>query len=140
MHLSTLSLDISDSLIQPESNIEYVLVSQYSARLDHDSFRLGRENIVLNGTEYTAPGTLNTKTDIAIGGTTLSDDEVKALLLVDIGIAGAEVQAITDYNAIEQEISVGSPPAVVVRDHQIASVAVKRTNNVGAIVTDAFAI
>jgi hypothetical protein len=137
---TTLSLDISDSMIIAEANIEYVLVSQYSGRLDHDSFRLGRENIVLNGTEYTAPATLNTKTDILLGGTSLSDSEVKALLLVDIGISGDEVQAITDSDVTEQEFSVGSPPGVVVRDHQIASVAVKRTNNVGAIVTDAFAI
>lgn len=137
---TVLSLDIPDAALQTALGLEYFVLSEEQCRLDHDSIQIRKEHTLLPGTDYPAPATLNTKTDVDLAGLGLTDDETKALLLVDIGIGGAEVQAITDADVSAGELDVGSPPGTVTRDHEIASAALKRTNNVGPVVTDAYAI
>ncbi len=72
----------------------------------------------------------------------LTDEDVKAMLLIDIGNAGAEIQQITDADIANGEIEVATPVGglPVARDHEIASVALKRVDNSGPTVTDAVAI
>ena len=136
---SVLALDIPDGLIVATSNIDYVVIP--SERLpDNDAVHLRRENINLPGTAYSAPSILNTKSDANIAATSLTEGEIKALLLVDVGHVGFEVQEITAADLTVSEIAVATPPGVVVRDHAICSCALKRTNNAGPVVTDAFAI
>jgi len=137
---SILSLDIPDALIVAAQDIDYVIFPEELA-LGHDAMSLRRENINLLGTDYLVPSGLNTKTDIDFSATTLRQEEVKALLLVDVGIAGGEIQAITDADLDASEVDVATPPAApVTRDHSVASAALKRTDNLGPTVTDAFAI
>jgi hypothetical protein len=136
---SVLSLDIPDGMIVGAFNIDYVVIP--SERLpDNDSVHLRRENILLPGTVYSAPAVLNTKSNANIAATSLTVDDVKALLLVDIANVGAEVQEITNADLTAYEITVAVPPAPGVQDHEICSCALKRTNNIGPVVTDAFAI
>jgi hypothetical protein len=134
---STLALDIPDDAIIETINIDYVAVPA-ERLMDHDVIAMRRDNISLAGTTYTAPSGLNTKTDIDFASLSLNDEEAKSLLLVDVGIAAAPVQAIIDADLVNQEIEVGTPPTPAVRDHQIASCALVRTED--GSVTDAFAI
>jgi len=134
-----LSLDIPDSSLIADVGIEYKVLSKEQSILDHDSIQLRGEHTVLPGTDYLSPSTLNTKTDIDLVGIGVTNEQAKTLLLVDIGNVGNEVQAITDADVETGEFDVSSSPGVVTRDHEIASAALKRTNNV-ATVTDAFAI
>jgi hypothetical protein len=83
------------------------------------------------------PATLNTKTDAVFGQ--LTNVDVTALLLVDIGNAGHEIQPITAANVLAGEFTVAFAPAPAARAHQLASAALKRTDNVGAV-THAVAI
>lgn len=136
---NTLSLSISDSDVTPTSNIEYV-VTPGERRMDDDSVLFSGEYTLLEGTEYLAPSSLNTKTDIVFRDYDLVDEEIKALLLVDINISGSEVQGITDADAESQEISVPSAPSPGTQDHEIASAALKRTDNGLSSVTHAYAI
>lgn len=136
---SVLSLDIPDAMIVGAFNIDYVVIP--SERLpDNDAVHLRRENILLPGTAYSAPSVLNTKSNANIAATSLTVDDVKSLLLVDILNVGFEVQAITAADLAVYEITVAVPPPVVVRPHEISSCALKRRNNTTTIVTDAFAI
>jgi hypothetical protein len=136
---NTLSLDIPDGDIFASVNLDYV-VFPFERMLDHDSVNLRGEHIVKVGTDYPAPSSLNTKTDADLFGSALTAEDVKALLLVDIGIGGDEVQAITAADVELNEFDVATSPGVVTRDHEIASAALKRTDNLGPTVTDAFAI
>jgi len=139
--LNLLSIDIPDSDLAEEFSLSYVIIPKERAGLNHDSVCLARENIIMNGSAYSTPATLNTKTDIDFSETSIEDDDVLSLLLVDIGITGDEVQVITAADVISQEFSVGTPPAAPIsRDHQLASTVLKRTDNSGPTVTDAFAI
>lgn len=135
---NTLSLDIPDVDITPAVSLDYVIFP-FERMMDHDSVNLRGEHIVKVGTDFTAPSSLNTKTDVDLFGAALTAEDIKALLLVDIGNVGAEVQAITDALVELDEFDVATSPGVVTRDHEIASAALKRTNNI-AVVTDAFAI
>lgn len=137
---TTLSLDIPDALLQTVLNMEYMVLTEEQSRLDHDSIQLRRENIILPGTDYPAPTTLNTKSDVDPDAAGLTNDDVKALLLIDIGIVGDEVQGITDADVDLQEFDVPVSPGTVTRDHELASAALKRRNNFTATVTDAYAI
>jgi len=136
---SILSLDIPDALIVTAIDLDYVVIPSERS-MDNDMINLRREHVVLPGSTFSAPAVLNTKSDVDLAGTTLSEDEIKALLLVDVGHAGFEVQAITAANLTVSEITVATPPGVVVRDHELCSCALTRTNNAGPTVTDAFAI
>lgn len=136
---SVLSLDIPDALIVGAFNIDYVVIPS-ERDLDNDAVHLRRENVILPGTTYSAPSVLNTKSDANIAATSLTVDEVKALLLVDLTNLGAEVQAITNADLTVYEIDVPVPPALAVQAHEICSCALKRTNNTFVVVTDAFAI
>ena len=136
---SVLSLDIPDALIVGATNVEYSVLP--SERLpDNDAIHLRRENIILPGTTYAVPSVLNTKSNANIAATSLTVEEVKALLLVDLANVGAEVQTITAADLTAYEITVGVPPAPGVQAHEICSCALKRRNNTTTIVTDAFAI
>jgi archaellum component FlaF (FlaF/FlaG flagellin family) len=137
---TVLSLDIPDAALQSVIGLEYWVFTEEQAVLDHDSVQIRKEHTLLPGTDYPAPATLNSATDVDMAGLGLANDEVKALLLVDIGIAGGEVQAITDADVSTGEFDVGSPPGTVTRNHEIASAALKRTDNSGPTVTDAYAI
>ncbi len=134
-----LSLDIPDALIQVAIDLSYVVIPSERA-LDNDAVNLCHEHIVLDGTAFSAPMGLNTKTDADLAGLAMSDAEIEALLLVDIGNVGFEIQTITAADKANDEIDVANPPGVVVRDHQIASCALLRTDNTGPTVTDAVAI
>jgi hypothetical protein len=137
---SVLSLNIPDGLIVGASNLDFVVFPS-ERMLDNDAVNVGRENILKLGTDYFSPAGLNTKTDADLAGSSLRNNDVKALLLIDIGIAGAEVQGITDADVENNEFDVGTPPAApVTRNHEIASAALKRTDNGGPGVTHAFAI
>ena len=136
---SVLSLDIPDASIIGTTGVEYVVIP--SERLpDNDAIHLRRENIILPGTTFSAPAVLNTKSDADIAATSLTEEGVKALLLVDISNAGAEVQGITAADLTVYEIDVAVPPLPAVQDHEICSCALMRTDNTGPTVTDAFAI
>ena len=136
---SILSLDIPDAAIIGSFNIDYVVIPSERA-LDNDAIHLRRENIILPGTTYSAPSVLNTKSDAGIAATSLTVEEIKALLLVDIAIVGDEVQGITDADLTVVEVDVPVPPAPGAQPHEISSCALKRRNNFTATVTDAFAI
>jgi hypothetical protein len=136
---SILSLDIPDAAIVGAFGIDYVIIPSERG-LENDAIHLRRENIILPGTIYSAPAVLNTKSNANISGTSLTVEEVKALLLVDILNVAFEVQAITAANLTAYEITVATPPPVVARPHEICSCALKRRNNTTTIVTDAFAI
>jgi len=136
---SVLSLDIPDASIVGASSLEFI-VMPFERRMDNDAINIRNENLIFAGTDFPAPASLNTKTDIDFGVTDLRNEDVKALMLLDIGNTGKEVQTITDADIDLDEISVGTSPGVVTRDHEIAAAALKRTNNVGSIVTDVFAI
>jgi hypothetical protein len=137
---SVLSLNIPDEDIVGAIDLEFVIFPE-ERMLDLDAVNVGRENIKKLGTEYFSPAGLNTKTDVDLAGSTFRNNDVKALLLVDFGLAGNEVQAITDADVENNEFDVGTPPGgPVVRDHEIASAALKRTDNGGPGVTHAFAI
>jgi len=136
---SVLSLDIPDALIVGATSIDYVVIPSERA-VGNDAVHLRRENINLPGTAYSAPSVLNTKSNANIAATSLTADEVTALLLVDIGNVGDEVQVITAADLDVYEIDVASPPVVGAQAHEICSCALKRTDNAGPTVTDAFAI
>lgn len=137
---TTLSLNIPDAAIVAASALNYVIFPE-ERMLDNDAVNIRGEHIVKSGSAYSAPSGLNTKTDADLAGSSLRNEDVKNLLLVDIGIAGDEVQSITDADVENNEITVGTAPAApVTRDHEIASAALKRTNNLGPTVTHAFAI
>lgn len=137
---TVLSLDIPDSSLQSVLGLEYFVFTNEQSRLDHDSIQFRKEHTLLPGTNYPAPTTLNTASDISMKLLEITNDEAKALLLIDIGIAGAEVQSITNSDVTIGEFDVGLAPGVVTRDHEIASAALKRTNNIGPVVTDVYAI
>jgi len=134
-----LSLDIPDADLVNAIDLDYIIVP-VERNLDNDAVNIRGEHTVKVGTDYPAPTTLNTKTDIDLRGATMTNETVKALLLVDIGIGGNEVQAITDADVENNEFDVGVSPGVVTRDHEIASAALTRTDNLGPTVTDAYAI
>lgn len=134
---TVLALEIPDALIVGTLDLDYT-VMQEEFVLGHDAVQIKRDHILIPGTAYTAPAVLNTKTNAVFGD--LENAEVKALLLVDVGNVGNEVQVITDANVALGEIAVGVSPGVVVRDHEISSAAIKRRDNIGAVVTDAFGI
>lgn len=136
----TLSLDIPDALLQSVIALEYFVLTEEQCRLDHDSIQLRKENTLLLGADHPTPTVLNTKTDIDLGGLSMTNDEVKALLLVDIGNPGAEVQAITAADTTLNEFDVGVSPGTVTRAHEVSSAALLRTDNTGPTVTDAYAI
>jgi hypothetical protein len=137
---NTLSLDIPDAALQTVLNIYYMVLTEEQSRLDHDSVQLRNEHRILPGTDYPTPTTLNTKSDVDPVASGLEDEDVKALLLVDVGLTGDEVQGITDADVALQEFDVPSSPGVVTRDHELASAALKRRNNTTATVTHAYAI
>jgi archaellum component FlaF (FlaF/FlaG flagellin family) len=132
-----LALDIPDIDIVEDTNIEYYVIPE-ERNLNHDAVHLMREHLIRPGTEYLTPATLNTKTDAVI--TDLEDIDLKAMLLVDAGNISNEVQVITNADVASSEFDVGAPPGVLVRNHEVASAAVKRRNNTTATVTHAFAI
>lgn len=131
---TTLSLDIPDADIFGATSISYE-VHVEERGLSHDGLLLKREHIILPGTTYSAPATLNTKTDADF--LELDDEEVVRLLLVDENITGAEVQAITAADVENGEFDVATPPSPGAQSHEISSAALKRTQ--GATVT-AYAI
>lgn len=135
-----ISIDIPDALIAGATGIDYVVFTAESI-MDHDAINLRNEHLILPGTAYSTPTSRNTKSDIDFTATELQNSDIKAMLLVDIGISGAEVQAITDADRELGEFDVGTPPsAPATRDHEVASAALKRTLNTGPTVTDAYAI
>ena len=137
---SLLAIDIPDASIVGTAGIDYVVFTE-EMLMDHDAINVRNEHFVFDGTAYSTPASLNTKTDFDFSATELENEDIEALLLVDIGITGAEVQVITDADRDLSEFDVGTPPsAPTTRDHQMASAALKRTNNTGPTVTDAFAI
>lgn len=136
---TTLSISIPDADIVFASNIDYTIFTEEQS-LDNDAINLRGEHFVRDGTDFPAPSVLNTATDIDLNGTLLKNEEVEALLLLDILNTGNEVQAITDANVLLNEFDVASPPGVVTREHQIASCSLQRTNNMGPTVTDVYAI
>lgn len=136
---NTLSLDIPDASIVGVTDLSYLVIPS-ERRLGNDAISLRGEHVLKAGTDYPAPTTLNTKTDFDFSTTSFTDEDVKALLLVDIGIGGSEVQAITAADVDLNEFDVATSPGVVTRDHEIASAALVRTDNLGPTVTDAFAI
>lgn len=133
------SIDIPDALLQSTSDIQYVMIPS-ERRLDHDAINVGQEHIVVPGTAYSAPSSLNTKTDADLAGLSLRNDEITALLLVDVANTGAEVQSITAADKTLNEVDVATPPGIGAADHEIASCALVRTDNAIPAVTDAFAI
>jgi hypothetical protein len=134
-----LSLDIPDGMIVGAPNLDYVVIP--SERLpDNDTVNLAREHILLTGANYLAPAVLNTKTDIDLAGSSLKNEEIKALLLVDFANAGSEVQPITAANKDLNEINVATPPAPAAQVHEISSCSLYRFDNGTVTVTDAFAI
>ena len=138
---TVLSLNIPDASLQTVLSMEYMALTAEQCRLDHDSVQLGNEHIVLPGTDYPSPVTsLNTKTDVDLEATGLKASDVNALLLVDAGIVGDEIQGITNADVELQEFDVATSPGVATRDHELASAALKRRNNTTATVTHAYAI
>ena len=137
---SLLSLDIPDGLIVGTTGIDYVIFAE-EMLLDNDAINLKGEHYLFKGAEYLTPTSLNTKSDIDFSATNLENTDIEALLLVDVGIAGAEVQEITDADREISEFDVGTPPsAPVTRDHEVASAALKRTLRIAGTVLDVFAI
>jgi len=138
---NVLSLNIDDGLIIGAINLDFVVFPS-ERMLDNDAVNVGGENILKTGTEYSAPGGLNTQTDADLAGSSLRNNDVKALLLIDVALGVDAVQAITDADVENNEFDVGTPPAYVVRDHEIASAALKRVDNDDPPpgVTHAFAI
>jgi len=138
---NVLSLNIDDGLIIGAINLDFVVFPS-ERMLDNDAVNVGGENIIKTGTEYSAPGGLNTQTDADLAGSSLRNNDVKALLLIDVALGVDAVQAITDADVENNEFDVGTPPAYVVRDHEIASAALKRVDNDDPPpgVTHAFAI
>lgn len=134
-----LSLDIPDTLIQVALDLSYVVIPE-ERDVGNDAINIGVEHIVVPGTAFFAPTTLNTKTDANLAGLTLKDADIASLLLVDIGNAGHEIQGITAALKALGEITVANPPGVAVRNHAIASCALLRVDNTGPTVTDAVAI
>ena len=138
---SLLSLNIDDGLIIGANNLDFVVFPK-ERMLDNDAVNVGGEYILKLGTKYSAPGGLNTQTDADLAGSNLRNNDVKALLLIDIALGVDAVQAITDADVENNEFDVGTPPAYVVRDHELASAALKRVDNDDPPpgVTHAFAI
>lgn len=135
----TLSLDIPDALIQSALNLSYVVIPSERG-LDNDAVKLLNEHIILSGTTFAAPSGLNTKTNADLAGLKMSNAHICALLLVDPGNAGNEIQDITDADKANNEIDVANPPGAGAQDHEIASCALIRVDNTGPTVTDVFAI
>lgn len=134
-----LALDIPDALIASVLDLEYVVIPR-ERNMDNDTVNLGLEHILLTGTAFSAPAVLNTKTNINLAGSSLRNEDIKTLLLVDASNAGDEVQAITNANKLLNEITVANAPAVAAQDHEISSCSLVRVDNTGPTVTDAFAI
>jgi hypothetical protein len=139
VNIHTLSLEIPDADIQVTLGLQYVAIPS-ERNLDNDAIGLGLEHIVVPGTAFSAPSSLNTKTNANLAGLSISNAQIKGLLLVDLGNVGGRVQTITAADKTINEISVAAPPGVVVRNHEVASCALVRTDNTGPTVTDAFAI
>lgn len=133
---TVLGLDIPDASIVATLGLSYTVLQEEFV-LGHDAVQLKREHILLKGTDFPAPGSLNTGTDVDFGD--LEEADIQALLLVDAGNVGAEVQAITAADVDLGEIDVAVSPGTVTRDHEIASAALTRYDNT-MTVTDAFAI
>ena len=136
---NTLSLPIPDADIVPTTAIRYTIFPEEQS-LDNDAINMRGEHFVREGTDFPAPTTLNTRTDIDLASTTLKNKEIQALLLLDIGNAGNEVQGITDALVLLNEFDVPTSPGTVTRDHEIASCSLLRTDNAGPTVTDVYAI
>lgn len=133
---NTLSLDIPDADITGSSGFGYAVIPD-ERDLGHDAVQIKREHITLPGTAYSAPSSLNTKTDADFRG--LKQPELVNLLLVDAGHANNEVQSITDADVDLNELQVGTAPSTGAQDHEIASAALTRANS-GGTVTHAYAI
>lgn len=125
-----LSIDIPDALLVASTGLQYVLLP-IELRLGHDAVQLKREHLNLAGTLYSAPTTLNTKTDANFGD--LPNSDVQAMLLVDVANAGHEVQVITAARVDLGEITVGTPPSAGAHVHAVSSAAVKVVDNVGGL-------
>lgn len=132
-----LSLDIADVDLVAENPLDYLVIPK-EFELGHDTVTLLQEHIVRPGANYSAPASLNTKTDADLTG--LKNEWVKALLLIDVTNVGSESQAITAANVVLNEVTVAVAPAVAATPHQLASASLVRTDNTGPTVTDAYAI
>ncbi len=134
-----LAIDIPDADLQTVLNLTYAVVTEEQRALDHDAIGLRNEHLICNGRVFSAPGGgFNTQTDAVLDG--LTNDEVKALLLIDITNVGAEAQDIIDADVLTGDIQVAAPAAVGITPHQLASAALVRVDNTGPTTTDAVAI
>jgi hypothetical protein len=134
-----IALDIPDALITETLDLSYVLIPG-ERKLDHDAIKIGRENIILNGTLFSTPTTRNTKTDIDLAGSSLKDTEIVGLHLVfpsalTIQTITASTKSINEFN-----VAVPPTPSASPQPHQIASCTLLRTDNTGPTVTDVYAI
>lgn len=133
----TISIDIPDAALSGLVNIDYVVLPN-ELGMGYDALQFKREHLIMNGTEFLAPAVLNTKTNIDLAS--MTNAQLQAMLLIDESNAGNEVQSITAARQDLDEITVATPPAVAVQDHQIASCALHNYDTGGAVFVEAFAI
>jgi hypothetical protein len=133
---SLLSLDLPDEILHPAAGLAYVVFPQ-ELFLGHDAVCTKREHVVRFGQSYAAPTLLSTKTDADFSE--LSDGDVAALLLVDAGNMGHEVQPITAARVDLGELLVAAPPPAGARAHALSAAAIVRRSSAG-VVTEATAI
>jgi hypothetical protein len=133
---SVVALDLPDASLVPTVGLRYVVLPR-ELLLGHDSVNLKREHIRRDGTAFSQATALSIKTNANLDG--LDNADVAALLLVDAGNPGNEVQGITAARVDLGEISVDAPPTPGVRSHTVTAAAVSRTVRTGGS-TEAFAI
>jgi hypothetical protein len=134
---TVLSLDIPDADLAREYDLQYIVLPKELA-LGHDAVSFRKEHVRRPGSEFLSPSLLTTKTDAVVADLPALD--MLALLLVDQANTGFEVQPVTAADPELSELSVASPPPVGVRDHCLASAAVKRTLVSTGAVTHVYAI
>ena len=133
---TVLSIDLPDAALIATSGLSYVVLPKELA-LGHDAVNMKREHVRLQGTTYSAPTTLNVKTDAPFA--VLRDHDVSALLLIDPTNASAEVQPILSARVDLQEIAVATPPPVGAHPHALGAAALVRRTSAG-VITDVIAI
>lgn len=136
---SLLAIEIPDNEIVAASGIDYAVYTR-EMLLDHDAINFVMEHYSFPGTEFLALPTppLNVKTDFDFTVTSLRDEDLLNLLLVDLGNVGAEVQSILDSDVTTGELQVTTAPSTGVRDYWICSASLTRSDT--GVITDAFAI
>lgn len=133
---SLLSLDLPDAMLVPAVGLSYVVVPE-ELLLGHDAVNLKREHLARAGQTLSAGTVLPIKTDADLSR--LADLDLDALLLIDAGNPGHEVQPITAARADLGELAVANPPVPGARAHAVAAAVLVRRTSAGAV-TDVFAI